>query len=526
MRRLRAQRGVAMITVLLVGAGLTAVSSVAAYSAINELRSANADGRSSKALAYAEAGVDRFITHIRGGTYTFNQMNRAGCTVAGITYPPLTIPTGLVGDEGAYTAEMTVYNPGALTPENRFARNPAVPGDACTPFYPTGVNGGARPTKIIDWPEEGTPPSPTAYFQITATGYVGSVANFSARRVVRQVIRIQPKGLPIGIYGQNLLVGGSARLITISAFSETDVQGRNGVDFEGIDPYYTYEDVFPGGVVCPDLSVCGPTKHVPAAVHAAGTLVFTNNAIEFSTGVPNGGVPPTNCRANKSNSSTQSLWDSDGSSAAGTLTAGCTGQIGRPVHNRFTTADLTRLITKVTEDDYEAMKSNAKANGIYCSLPGFGGTGLAQCQVRGISTGSDFQNGPETLRAAGVKNYIAYFEYRSGTAAQNSGGTRGVPWNDSVGPCSNDPAVHESVTIVIRKGGISVNGGSTNNGAIIMDGSFENANGTGFWNGPVISNSRIDATGNFDFTLNSCWIDNMGGAFIKVTPTQWFEVDR
>lgn len=519
------QRGVAMITVLLVGAGLTVVTSAAAFTTIREFQSSTADRRSSEALSLAESGIDQFISSIRAGRLptgaplTFLTMNRAGCTIGGTSFPPLALPQGRVGN-GTYDATLTVYNPDQPNPTLRFPQDPDANGDPCRWDYdnlPSGVAGGGP----LPLGRPGSPNLFNAYFQITSTGTIDR-----GRRVVRQIIRVDPPDLPVGVFANTLDAHGSTTLITISAFAEADFIGRNQIDFSGLDPYYTVGDIFPAGAVGR-----ASTEYIPAAPHAAGTL-FDGGSPEFAGGRPN-------CDANKTDSGpnklTQSVWDSDQSDYSGSLSTGCPVQTnpnvgtGYPVTNKFTSSDLSRFARYPTEDEIQALKTAAQGQGIYCSYPGQGGSGSTQCTRNGVSTGAAFGPVPPPGTAHST---IAFVEYRSGTPSQNSfelGDMGSTPSLSNVWPCSEDPAVaHQSIILYVRNGGINKGGGGVNqyNGAFIFEGNFTQANGTVRILGTVISKNRIEPNGNFQFQLDPCWVNNLNGPFLKVVPTQWMEVDR
>ena len=59
MESLRSQTGVALVTVILVGAALTVVATTGSFIAIREMRASSDDARGGQAVAYAEAGLER-----------------------------------------------------------------------------------------------------------------------------------------------------------------------------------------------------------------------------------------------------------------------------------------------------------------------------------------------------------------------------------------------------------------------------------------------------------------------------------
>jgi hypothetical protein len=467
-----------MMTVLFVGAVLTVVTSVAAFATIREFQASQDDRKASGALAYAEAGIDRFVAYLKSGRATYGILNSAGCN----GNPALTLPTGTIGS-GSFTASLTVYNPFAANPADRF------PPAACAsrPVSPHPGQGGDK-----------------TYFVITSTGQ-----HPAAKRVVRQVVALEPIGLPIGLYAHAFDLKAHPSYAGVSMISETTITDRGKDQFSGNDSYYKIQDFFPG------VTGRNLTDPVPAAAHAlTGIYLKKSSDPEF---------PPTsNCSAN--NGDSQSLWDSDGSGGSGAISSGCSGQTGWPSTSKFTTAQLTALGSPTMSDqDYQAIKDAAQTSGIYCSFPGVGGTGGTTCTRQGVSIGSAWAQGIQDLIASGTFNVAAYFEYRAGTPAQNN-----LAWSGSVWGCNSNPFLTKSIVAIVRNGGIDDGGaaGQFINGAFILDGDF-NATGGFTFNGTMISKGTISfGSSSENIGMDPCWVQNTPGPFFKVTPGQWSEVDR
>ena len=123
--------------------------------------------------------------------------------------------------------------------------------------------------------------------------------------------------------------------------------------------------------------------------------------------------------------------------------------------------------------------------------------------------------------SAGVNNFIAYFDFSN----SNDPGTQDVKWHATVSPCDAlNAANSKSVVIIVRHGGLDIQSNTTVNGAAILDGDFTYTGGASF-NGTIIAR-QIDLHGDATFSLDQCWIDNMPGPFLQITPTTWNEVDR
>ena len=474
LQRVRNQAGVAMVTVLLVGMVLTVVTSVAAFSTIKELRSSSDDRQSAGALAYAEAGIDRFLRFIRVENVTWHKLIVAGCEDP----DGLSVPAGVVGS-GTFEATLKVYEP---NPPSGNSADKMVPGAcnyrATAPNDPTGQ-----------------------YFIITSTG-----EHADANRVVQQVIKIHPLGLPVAIYAQAIEAGGTPNMTGISMITEGSIRGREKLSFSGQDPYYFMQDVFPDGVTGRT-----PTEHVPAAAHALQGIYLKQNGTspEFP--------PAKNCTANGAGG--QSLWDSDGSAGSGTVNGGCSGQTGNPNSSKFTTTAMDKLRPhKLTEQDHQVLKDAAKTTGIYCQI---GTTTSCTRMGQPMASPATWQDGEVApLFAAGVNNFVVYFDFVGGDTLSNS-----VKWHASVWGCNaTNPDLNRSAVIVVRRGGLEFQQAQVN-GAFIMDGELKYS-GNPTLNGPIISQSGFRITGNANFTLDPCWVKNMPGPFLTTTPAAWAEVDR
>ena len=487
MSRVRSQRnesGVAMVTVLLVGMVLTVVTSMAAFSTIREIKSGTADRQGAEALSYAEAGIDRFLRFIRVENVTWHELIRAGCEDPG----GLVVPPGVVGS-GSFEATLKVYEPNAPTEADKSV--PAACNSRATaPNDPTGQ-----------------------HFIITSQG-----TKSDAQRVVEQVVKISPLGLPIGIYAQAVEAGGTPNMVGISMFTEGHISGREKLQFKGTDPYYYMSDFFDG--------VGGGrlmTEHVPAGAHALqGIYLKQNGTTPEFPGLPSS--PTKNCTANDKGVPTgnpgQSIWDSDGSLASGSISSGCTGQTGWPISSKFTPTIMDRIRPhRLTEQDHQALRDAAKTTGIYCAI---GAT--TSCTRNGQPmTGmpATWQDGDlAPLFAAGNNNFVAYFDFLTGSTLTNQ-----IKWHANVWGCNDtNPDLNKSVVIVTRRGGLEFQGAQVN-GAFIMDGELTYS-GNPTLNGAIISQSGFRITGNANFSLDPCWVKNMPGPFLPTSPTTWAEVDR
>jgi hypothetical protein len=485
-RRLRDQSGVTMITVLFVGAALTALTSTAMFVTIQEFRAGTDDKKAAEALAYAEAGIDKVLLELRRDVWHFGELRRAGCP----EQPKELFVQDNIGAAGKYRATLSVWDPNAATPAARLA--PA----ACNVA-----------------PHNSSEPRTTQprLLAITSTG-----EHPTARRVVRQIIEMKPLGLPIGIYADRIDANGNGGMVSISMLSPTDIVGREKMAFAGLDPYYTKDDFYGNG----------DKSKIPAAAHAGGQIYG-------GSGTGTKEHPPSpNCNANRTTGTNpgaqgQSLWDGSnwttGPDANGNgypdeseITSGCPGQTGFPPTSSFNAAAQQRVspTPKLTEQDYLTLKGAAKSSGLYC----LNGTNCLR-EGASITLGNNVRNS-DLGALVNKTNFVVYFEYTSGDPFTNK-----VNWNATIGPCSDDPNVHRSVVLIVRNGSMEMQSNSRITGfALVPEGAFDSA-------GNYVSEASIIAKefrlrGQADLRLSDCWVRNMPIPFVDVIPRGWSEVDR
>ena len=470
--KLSSEKGVAMMTVLFVGAAMTALTSVAALATIRDFRAGTDDRKATEALAYAEAGVDRLMHHIRGGSVSWGQLKNAGCPT------PLVVPDGSVG-RGSFGTYLTVVDPFAATADGRFPPQACatVPSSPRDPLYLAVVSTGTHPKAV---------------------------------RVVQQVLKVEDIDLPIGLSAENVDANGTPNLGNISMITDGQIMGRKQLNFAGLDPYYRLGDFWPGHTWTNGLSANSPA---PAGAHAVGGIYLNNNGKdpEFT------GAATKNCSANKDAGNTQSLWDSDG--RGGDHSGGCPGQTGWPPSSLFTAAQYDAIAPGTLGlEDHEILKDAAKEAGLYCYVPASG----AWC-IRQGSSPIGYTADVAPIVASGTKSFVAYFEFPTGDPLSNNVNWASDVWNTPTG-CNADPELNKSVVVVVKNGGVNFSGNNKINGAFILDGNFDYT-GTPQINGTVIA-ENIRVRGNATFSMDTCWVQNMPGPFLGATPVQWSEIDR
>lgn len=188
----RDERGVAMVTVLLVSAVLTALGVTVTQVALSNLGNAGRDRVAGGALGAAEAGVARAVTWINS------------------------------------------HNPNALACSPSCASNPW--GNSSTPETVTFPDG--RQASV--WIEPIQPYAPPAYkvgtYKIHSVGTAGSGPG---KRTLEVTVEVKPMQFPLGIFTRHELEnGGTGAIFNESVLSDACIDKRDKMSFTGIDAYY------------------------------------------------------------------------------------------------------------------------------------------------------------------------------------------------------------------------------------------------------------------------------------------------
>ncbi len=484
-----------MMTVMLIGAALTVVTTTAAVLSIRGLKATSADSQSARAMAAAEAGLERFMLNVKSGTISLASMTEAGCAS-----PPVSLPPGTLGP-GSYNAELTIYEP-------------------------------SQPKKVPDspWSSGNDTVAPCSsrtgnLYAITATGTQGS-----GTRVVRQLIRVVPgkSKFPLGIYAERIDTNGNPSMKNISVFTAGDFVGRGKISLVGTDENYTMKDVydqtaFSGFVWSGGLNW---DSKIPAAVHATGEI-YVKGANSRGREHP----PVPNCTANDTRETgsiaAQSEWDGSACSGCannGVITTDCGGLPGYPPTAKFTQADLSRIaqVRNFTEDEYAILKSTAQSTGIYCNFD----AAVNQCWKGGVAGASD-TNWQDGDLPAGPNHLIAYFDFPFSSNTSNNKITWSATWKAISGVMCNptNSADNRSVVIVVRNGSLHFTGSAQLTGAILVpEGDFDST-GTPLLHGSVTARS-FRVRGNATFESSSCFAGTLPATGGELSPAGWMEIDR
>ncbi|MGH2806713.1 MAG: pilus assembly PilX N-terminal domain-containing protein [Actinomycetota bacterium] len=490
MRRLRNESGVAMVTVLFIASVLTVVASTAAFVTVQEFRSSADDRRAGRALATAEAGVDRTMLWLRSFQLPYKEIVFSGCTFGGVQYPTQG-PFTVVGGLRVITLSGTVASGETYTATVR-------PED------------GVCPT---------TMPSPKQPFamEIESTGSIPT-----AVRKVRQEITIEGRDLPVGLSAGAVDANGNANFNGMSLLSAGPINGRSTIAFAGIDPWYERSDFYPCAAN-PSFCVAEDGDNIgdmPAAAHSADRIYLNGGRVEHP--------PNPNCNANRGIPA-QSVWDGDISGVPeSSYTSACTDQYGRPPTSRFTPADHSRLVStpRLSAADHQYFKSIAQTSGVYCDYRT--GTG-APCTRYQSATGSvsNINIGPRfiTSEVSGIGNYyVVYIEFSP--TSNPFANSNIIEWEAVLPACStSNPSSNGMAIVIVNHGSFRFRGGSRITGALFAEDGLVDAAGNYTVEGTVIAR-EVRLRGTPTYLMTQCWIDLLPGPFMTVRAGRWTEVDR
>lgn len=489
-RRVRDERGVALVTVLFVGAVMTVTVSAAAFIAVQEFRAANRDRGATTALALSEAGIDRTIQWIRSNKATWRYIVLSGCgavgPVEGVTYNPIT----LNGQIGTGTYSTTISR-----------------SDDCQPL-PTEVPSPRDLQKLV----------------LTSTGCTNNTVGQacptgSATRLVRQAVAVSTRPLPIGVSSNRVDARGNPTFRDMVIFARGIVNTRRQITVSGIDPYYEKSDFYPcvGGQTPP---LCFPEDNnsagdMPGSIHSTERIFLSPNGTDEHP-------PNPNC------TSAQYTWDgsatgSDFAQQGLVPAAPCPAYPNSPPTSLFTDADADRLARdpRLTEEDHLFFKQIAQQQGLYCDnyRPGEPNA----CTKAG-ATPFNVTGAINNDEVVGLGNYfVVYIEFPEGTDPLANMLSWNVTTPAPVNTCGTLEATNTSILVVVRNGGFEPS--SNFLGAVFAeDGRFE-IGGSLRFEGTVAA-QFIRTRGSPTVCNSIRWLESMPGVFLQVAPLQWSEVDR
>jgi hypothetical protein len=415
-----ADAGVAMMTVILAGAVLTALAMVASTISINNLRNTGRDRVAGGALGAAEAGLAEGVSYLSTAT------------------------AGALND-----------------PANPWG-NPSSP---MTVTYPDG-----RVAKVyITVVQKFQPPSQKlALYTIHSTGTSGSGPG---TRVLEQTVTGKPAEIPIGVYANNINVSGTPQTYAESVFTKNCISGRNQMRFgTALDPYFG----------------------IPPSAHSIKWISEKNSS----------------CSATETNNIHRSgvcnpTYPYDQDALGGPITSPCSAPNNT---SKFTQADLDTYGRGLNQDELALLRTQAKSIGQYWTSP----TGWVPPD-------------PNVYPHA-----VMFFDVGPNDTVTIQSELDAYYWD---GATCSDPATPKSIIIIVNNsssgsGGMVLNSNSKLAGAIFVQNGSLSFNGSVTWTGTIWADVIERWNGSATAQLTPCFLQNLPGGLMRITPTRFREVDR
>lgn len=235
-RRVDGDTGVAILTVLLIMAVLTALSTTVAVITINNSQNSSRDRQAGSATTIADGGLAEAVNYLRG--------------TAGAAQALACAPACTNNDWGSATAPHRVVV------------------DA-TRYYLVYFELIASPT----------PSNHTTVFRVHSQGYAG--AGPGARNVTVDLQYTPSSSFPIGVFTNYFDAGGTGTITSESVFSDGCINQREHLKMSGVDPYYGVPAAaHSSGIVTDTNGTCGTND--PGNIHRSG---YCNNQAQSGNNV-------------------------------------------------------------------------------------------------------------------------------------------------------------------------------------------------------------------------------------------------
>lgn len=349
---------------------------------------------------------------------------------------------------------------------------------SCSPNCATNPWGNSAAPQLLTMPDGGeasvyigviqafNPPAyKQAIYQIVSTGRSGQGPG---QRVIHQTVTGTPMQIPIGVYANTITMNGTPQTFQESVFSKDCIRGRNQMTF-GTQP-----DAYFG---------------IMPAAHSTKWI---------STG--NGSCTSTNRNNIHRTAACNSTYPYDQDAQGGPVGSPCTPPGGTSM---FTQADLDSYGRALTQSELERLRTQAKSQGNYWT-----------------SATSWTPPNPATSRSA-----VIFFDVGPNDTVTIQNELDGWTWD---GSCASTP---RTLIIVVNNssvgsGGLTVNANGYLAGALFVQRGQLKFNGTVTFTGTLYADSIQQWNGNATSQLTSCFLANLPGSLMDVTPTRFREVDR
>lgn len=476
-------RGIGMITVILVMAVIGALALTATALTVNNVDNTRRDRQSLAALATSEAGVTQAILHLRTGN-----LSQLTC--------PEPAPGALpgAGCTGSVTSWTSATNPQQV-------RLDGIAGTCVSQIDCFKVWIGTVRAYSPRCPERRLSP-PQSCFGIYRVHSLGVSGNGPGARKVAVDVKASPYSYPLGVFSEQSFSGnGNVGIHSESIFTAGCMANRQDDSRPGSGTQFEYDAAAGRSKV--DLFYDQPT-----AAHAVGNVSTSNT----SCGSGSGGAPvhlSTACN-------TTFKYDQDGSGAPATdLVNGdaCYGKYVRsdgskyPLSSKFTATDLANYGYRprgLTDAQYDALKAQAQAEGTYNLATSGLSAQLTNLVTAGVTSPVLFwDNGPVSLASG---DFPASFK-------------RAL---DQTAGCASN-----SVTIVVIGNSLGYQGGNSSPFLVaaifVPDGTLTGQGGLNTIG--TIFAKTVDLGGSPDFHLDECFASNPPGATLDVQVLSFREDD-
>ena len=325
---------------------------------------------------------------------------------------------------------------------------------------------GATATVYISVVQPFSPPAyKQAVYRINSTGRSGQGPG---QRIIQQTVTGTPVPIPIGVYANTITMNGTPQTFQESVFSKDCIRGRNQMNFGSQpDAYF--------GIV--------PAAHSTKWISTGnGSCDGSNNNNIHKNGVCNPAY----------------AYDQD--AQGGPVSSPCA-----PPGNTslFTQADLDGYGRGLTQSELERLRTQAKSQGNYWT-----------------SATSWTAPNPATSRSA-----VIFFDVGPNATVTIQNELDGWAWD---GSCASTP---RTLIVVVNNssvgsGGLTINANGSLAGALFVQRGQLKFNGTITWTGTLFADSIQQWNGNATSQLTSCFLANLPGGMMDITPTRFREVDR
>lgn len=468
----RDDTGAALLTVLGIGAVLTAFAVTASTLSINNLRNTVRDKQATSALATSEAGVAEAIEFLRSSA----RLGSLDCMEPVPAVDPGTSPA-----HPCYRTTMSWTS----------KKNPMqVPVDGgSVPCQPSA-------TCYKVWISTVTPyhpiTSPTGTYVIHSTGKFGTGP---ASRSVEVKVDARPYPFPVGVFAERFTGSGGTGVSRESVFSlnciegrTSDVSGTSGLRFSGdLDLAH---DRPPSAHSVSDISTgnCGQSSRY---LHSAGSPCNTSLPAYYDRSGSGGDLTSTVCHRR---------W-----------TSPMTGR-KYPETSRFTTTDLQAAGYRprgLSDSVYALLESRARAAGTYFE--------------------STTANPYNALNALGGAQAVLYYKVPVGSKVTLGPTNLPLVYNRQ----ESDTTCGGTTLIIVVEGGDltlnSIGNGNTTpvTGLIasifVPDGAYSGQGGV--WIIGTLFAKEAKLAGTQDFRLDQCWVRNPPSAIVDVQVKSFREDD-